>query len=112
MLGIFRRTMDDNTPNLVTLERHLDYSEGLVVCSLLAAHGFIALRPDAYYIAVRWFHIFALGGVRIQVPRSMAGEARALLNDVRADQEVHLNRECRLVKRTLALAVAVLFGIH
>ncbi len=99
--------MDDNTPNLVTLERHLDYSEALVAWSFLAAHGFVVLLPDKHYLAIHWLRLFALGGVRIQVPKSMAEEACVLLRHVRSEWTPPQGRKRRYVKRTLAL---LLFG--
>mgnify|MGYP002277323057 CR=1 FL=1 len=93
---------------MVTLERHLDFSEALVVQSLLAAHGVLSFLPDEKFIGVHWTRLFALGGVRIQVPQSIAEEAQALLDEVRTERVPPEPRPPLHVKRTIALLLCVL----
>lgn len=68
--------------SLVVLNHYLDLTEAQVVCSFLSAHGLHASLPDENYLGVHWTRLFALGGARVHVPRSMADEARALLANV------------------------------
>jgi hypothetical protein len=102
--------MKNATASLVTLERHLDLSEALVVHSFLKAHGVPATLSDENFLRVHWLRLFALGGASIQVPRSVADDARDLLQSVRSEYEGRRPDEHRDHKRTLALLLLLLTG--
>lgn len=102
--------MPEHAVQLVTLERHLDLSEALVVHSFLKAHGFCAVLPDEYFLRVHWLRLFALGGASIQVPDAEADEARALLRDIRSEPADPQSDKPRDLKRRLALLLVLLSG--
>ncbi|MBE0530969.1 MAG: hypothetical protein IH626_09085 [Rhodospirillales bacterium] len=102
--------MENSTPNLLTLERHLNFSEALVVHSFLLAHGIPAVLADEYFLRVHWLRLFALGGASIQVPSSAADDARTLLQSVRSEYDGPQPGEYRSRKKTLALLLLALSG--
>ncbi len=102
--------MKDSNVGLITLERHLDLSEALVVHSFLKAHGIPATLSDEHFLRVHWLRLFALGGAAIQVPQSVADDARDLLQDVRSEYDGPQPGEYRDRKRTLALLLLVISG--
>jgi hypothetical protein len=67
------------TENLVTIGRYSTPYEANMVKSQLESAGIPAFVADEYTIGVNWLYSNALGGVKVQVPESLASEAREIL---------------------------------
>lgn len=55
--------------------------EALLLKSYLDGHGITAVIPDEYTAQVNWLYITAIGGIRLEVPKAFAEQARQLLAD-------------------------------
>ena len=95
---------------MVMLGPYMDLSEAQVVRSFLSAHGILATLPDEYYLNVHWLRLFALGGARVHVPRSMADEARALLADVPTLRDPPTPFPRRWFRKRVCALLVVLMG--
>lgn len=67
------------TENLVTIARYSTTYEANMVKSQLESAGIPAFVADEYTIGVNWLYSNALGGVKVQVPESLAPEALEIL---------------------------------
>ena len=54
--------------------------EAHIAKSLLASEDIPAFIADEYTINMQWLYSNAMGGVRVQVPRSLAAKAQHILN--------------------------------
>jgi hypothetical protein len=68
------------TEKLVTIGSYSTPYEANMVKSRLEAAGIPAFVADEYTIGMNWLYSNALGGVKVQVPESLALEAQELLN--------------------------------
>ncbi len=73
--------MSDSEPaeKLVTIASYSTPYEANMVQAQLAAAGIPAFVADEYTIGMNWLYSNALGGVKVQVPVSLAQEAQQLL---------------------------------
>lgn len=60
------------TENLVTIGRYNTPYEANMVKSLLESAGIPAFVADEHIIGMNWLYSNALGGVKVQVPDSLA----------------------------------------
>ena len=67
------------TENLVTIGRYSTPYEAGMVKSQLESAGIPAFIADEYTVGVNWLYSNALGGVKVQVPESLASEAQQIL---------------------------------
>lgn len=67
---------------LVTITIRPDLGDALVTRSYLEAYGILVILPEERHVAMNWFVLQALQGIRVQVPMTQADEARALLKEV------------------------------
>lgn len=67
------------TENLVTIASYSTPYEANMVKSLLESAGIPAFVADEYTIGMNWLYSNALGGVKVQVPESLATEAQTIL---------------------------------
>lgn len=65
---------------LVTVARFRDLPLAELARGKLNAEGIPAFLADQYLVGLRWDLSNAIGGLRLQVPRERAGEARDILN--------------------------------
>jgi len=75
------------TDSLVVIGSYTTPCEANLVKSQLESAGIPAFVADEYTIGMNWMYSNALGGVKVQVPESLALEAQALLasgSDTRA----------------------------
>jgi DNA-directed RNA polymerase subunit M/transcription elongation factor TFIIS len=67
------------TENLVTIGRYSTPYEANMVKSQLESAGIPAFVADEHVIGMNWLYSNALGGVKVQVPESLASEALEIL---------------------------------
>lgn len=67
------------TENLVTIGRYSTPYEANMVKSQLESAGIPAFVADEYTVGMNWLYSNALGGVKVQVPESLASEAQNIL---------------------------------
>jgi hypothetical protein len=67
------------TEKLVTIGRYSTPFEANMAKSQLESAGIPAFVADEYTIGMNWLYSNALGGVKVQVPESLASEAQELL---------------------------------
>lgn len=67
------------TENLVTIGRYSTPYEANMAKSHLESEGIPAFIADEYTVGMNWLYSNALGGVKVQVPESMAAEAQQIL---------------------------------
>ena len=67
------------TENLVTIGRYSTPYEANMVKSQLESAGIPAFVADEHVIGMNWLYSNALGGVKVQVPESLAAEAQEIL---------------------------------
>ncbi len=67
------------TEKLVTIGSYSTPYEANMVKSRLESAGIPAFVADEYTIGMNWLYSNALGGVKVQVPKSLAVEAQELL---------------------------------
>ena len=96
--------------SLVVLDSYMDFTEAQVVRSFLSAHGLHASLPDEHYLGVHWTRLFALGGARVHVPRSMADEAQALLAEIPASRDPPTPFPRRWFRKRVCALLVVLMG--
>jgi len=67
------------TGKLVTIGRYSTPYEANMAKSQLESAGILAFVADEHTIGMNWLYSNALGGVKVQVPESLASEAQELL---------------------------------
>jgi len=67
------------TEKMVTICSYSTPYEANIVKSLLESAGIPVFIADEYTIGMNWLYSNALGGVKVQVPESLASEAQELL---------------------------------
>ncbi len=67
------------TEHLVTIGSFSTPYEANLVKSQLEAAGIPAFVADEYTVGMNWLYSNALGGVKVQVPQSLASEAQQIL---------------------------------
>lgn len=67
------------TENLVTIGRYSTPYEANMAKSHLESEGIPAFIADEYTVGMNWLYSNALGGVKVQVPESLASEAQQIL---------------------------------
>lgn len=77
------------TENLVTIGRYSTPYEANMAKSHLESEGIPAFIADEYTVGMNWLYSNALGGVKVQVPESMASEAQQILT-----AEIQHSRVC------------------
>jgi len=78
---------------LVTIRTYTDIAEARVAMALLDQHGFVVYLADHHYVEVAWYALFAVGGLRLQVPEAEALAAGNLLADaVKSEPEFAIDR--------------------
>jgi hypothetical protein len=70
------------TENLVTIGRYSTPYEANMVKSQLESAGIPAFIADEYTVGMNWLYSNALGGVKVQVPESLASEAQQIIAPV------------------------------
>jgi len=77
------------TESLVIIGSYSTPYEANLVKSQLESAGIPAFVADEYTIGMNWLYSNALGGVKVQVPESLALEAQALLASGSDTQPTH-----------------------
>ena len=67
------------TENLVIIGRYSTPYEANMVKSQLESAGIPAFVADEHTVGMNWLYSNALGGVKVQVPESLASEAQSIL---------------------------------
>lgn len=75
----------DEQPELVTLRKYMNVSEGLFAKSVLDSAGIVCFLADENIIRLDWFLSNALGGVKLLVRQEDAEAAEALLDQSRPE---------------------------
>jgi hypothetical protein len=90
------------TETLVTIGRYSTPYEANMVMSQLESAGLPAFIADEYTIGMNWLYSNALGGVKVQVPESLASEAQQMklspLQHVNQTQKPAQNAGARRLK--------------
>jgi hypothetical protein len=75
------------TDELITIARYSTPHEAQLAKSVLDAAGILAFVADEHTITMNWLYSNALGGVKLQVPASLASEAEAVLDAAGKEEE-------------------------
>lgn len=77
---------------LATLQTSFSRPESEVICSFLVSAGIPAIPAERHHATCNGDYLVAQGGIRIEVPEALLGDARALLADVKASPQLSESR--------------------
>ena len=67
---------------MVTIRTYGDLTEAQIAAAFLRRNDITVFLPDEHLLSTAWAYQHAVGGMRLQVPRTEVEAARALLMDV------------------------------
>jgi hypothetical protein len=85
---------------LVTVKTFLDQPEAYIARALLEQHGITTFLFDQNFVAVNWFNLFAVSGLRLMVVEEEAAQACAILAEVVAQPPAGATADAAVVPAT------------